>query len=91
MRSILRYRRIPYLFIQQNSPQASKLPKAKVPLLPTFYLPNETGEIVPVTDSTPLIRRFEGALTPLEKNCCTISRARFGIPSFLTRGRTATL
>lgn len=61
MRSVLRYRRIPYRFIQQNSPAAEKLPKAKVPLLPTFYLPNEAGEIVPVTDSTPLIRRFESA------------------------------
>jgi len=59
MRGVLRYRRIPYLFIQQNTPQAEKLPRAKVPLLPTFYLPNEAGEIVPTTDSTPLIRRFE--------------------------------
>ena len=61
MRAILRYRRIPYHFIQQNSPEAAKMPRARVPLLPTFYLPDETGEIVPVTDSTPLIRRFEGA------------------------------
>ena len=61
MRAVLRYRRIPYLFIQQNSPDAAKLPTPKVPLLPTFFLPNETGEIVPVTDSTPLIRRFESA------------------------------
>jgi glutathione S-transferase len=59
MRAVLRYRRIPYLFIQQNSPQAEKLPRAKVPLLPTFYLPDEAGEIVATTDSTPLIRRFE--------------------------------
>ena len=59
MRAVLRYRRIPYLFILQNTPQAEKLPSAKVPLLPTFYLPNEPGEIVPTTDSTPLIRRFE--------------------------------
>ena len=28
------------------------------PLLPTFYLPEEDG-VVPVTDSTPLVRRFE--------------------------------
>ena len=59
MRAILRYRRIPYHFIQQNSPEAAKMPKARVPLLPTFYLPDEAGEIKPVTDSTPLIRRFE--------------------------------
>jgi len=62
MRAVLRYRRIPYLFIQQNSPDAAKLPAAKVPLLPTFYLPDESGELVPVTDSTPLIRRFERAV-----------------------------
>jgi glutathione S-transferase len=61
MRSVLRYRRIPYLFIQQNSPEAAKLPTPKVPLLPTFYLPDGAGGIAPVTDSTPLIRRFESA------------------------------
>jgi len=60
MRSLLRYRRIPYVFILQNSREAAKLPGAKVPLLPTFYLPEGDG-IVPVTDSTPLIRRFEAA------------------------------
>jgi len=59
MLAVLRYRRIPYVFIQQNSPEASQLPTAKVPLLPTFYLPGDNGEIVPTTDSTPLIRRFE--------------------------------
>ena len=61
MRSLLRYRRIPYVFIQQNSPEAAKMPAARVPLLPTFYLPNDAGEIVATTDSTPLIRRFEQA------------------------------
>ncbi len=61
MRAVLRYRRVPFVFIQQNSPEAKNLPTAKVALLPTFYLPNEAGETVAVTDSTPLIRRFEGA------------------------------
>jgi hypothetical protein len=59
MRWLLRYWRIPYVFILQHSRKAEKLPAAKVPLLPTFYLPDERGEIVAVTDSTPLIRRFE--------------------------------
>ena len=59
MRSLLRYRRIPLLFILQNSPEAAARPAPKVPLLPTFYLPNEEGEVIPTTDSTPLIRRFE--------------------------------
>jgi glutathione S-transferase len=61
MRALLRYRRIPYLFLQQGSPEVASKPKAKVGLLPTFYLPNEAGEIEAVTDSTPLIRRFERA------------------------------
>jgi glutathione S-transferase len=61
MRSLLRYRRIPYVFILQNSGEAAKLPAAKVPLLPTFFFSDERGEIEAATDSTPLIRRFEQA------------------------------
>jgi glutathione S-transferase len=61
MRALLRYRRIPFNLIQQGSKEAAHQPRAKVPLLPTFFLPDETGTILPVTDSTPLIRRFEGA------------------------------
>jgi glutathione S-transferase len=61
MRSLMRYRHIPYRMVLQNSPEAASLPGAKVPLLPTFYLPNAGGEIVATTDSTPLIRRFEKA------------------------------
>jgi glutathione S-transferase len=61
MRSVLRYRGIPYRFVLQNSKDAEPLPKARVPLLPTFYLPDDAGQVVPTTDSTPLIRRFEGA------------------------------
>ena len=62
MRALLRYRRIPYVQIQQMSSEARALPQPKVPLLPTFYLPDASGAVVPVTDSTPLIRRFERAL-----------------------------
>lgn len=61
MRGVLRYRRIPHLVLGQNSKEAARLPSARVPLLPTFYLPNADGEIEAVTDSTPLIRRFERA------------------------------
>jgi glutathione S-transferase len=64
MRALLRYRRIPYIQIQQMSKEARALPQPKVPLLPTFYLPDATGTIVPVTDSTPLIRRFEREIEP---------------------------
>lgn len=59
MVAVLRYRHIPYRLLLSNSPQLANLPQAKVPLLPTFYLPGPDGEIVAATDSTPLIRRFE--------------------------------
>jgi glutathione S-transferase len=59
MRALLRYRRIPHVVYQQNSKEVSTLPRPRPPLLPTFYLPDEKGEIIAITDSTPLIRRFE--------------------------------
>jgi len=59
MLAVLRYRRIPYALVISGSAQAAALPKAKVELLPTFYLPNAAGELEAVTDSTPLIRRLE--------------------------------
>jgi len=61
MRSLMRYRHIPYRMVLQNSPEAAALPQPKVPLLPTFYLPDAQGQVVATTDSTPLIRRFERA------------------------------
>ena len=62
MRALLRYRHVPYRMLLQMSKEAGKLPQPKVPLLPTFYLPDASGKEVPVTDSTPLIRRFEAEL-----------------------------
>lgn len=60
MLAVLRYRRIPYRFlIGVQQPAELDLPKPKVQLLPTFYLPNAQGELEAVVDSTPLIRRFE--------------------------------
>ena len=59
MLSLLRYRRIPYKLLQYGMGSPPDMPKAKVQLLPTFYLPNEKGEIEPVVDSTPIIRRLE--------------------------------
>ena len=59
MLAVLRYRRIPYALVISGSARAAALPKAKVELLPTFYVPNARGELEAVTDSTPLIRRFE--------------------------------
>ena len=59
MLAVLRYRRIPYRYLIVSNPALADLPKAKVPLLPTFYLPGAEGALEAVTDSTPLIRRFE--------------------------------
>ena len=62
MLALLRYRRLPYrLLIGSNASGAgiAGLPVSKVPLLPTFYLPGADGSLEAVTDSTPLIRRFE--------------------------------
>lgn len=59
MRAYLRYRLIPHRMIQQGSALQEGRPRPKVELLPTFYLPDESGNEVAVTDSTPLIRRFE--------------------------------
>jgi len=61
MRALLRYRRIPCEMIVQGSRGASGLPRPKVPLLPTFYLPGADGGLEAVADSTPLIRRFDEA------------------------------
>ena len=58
MLAVLRYRRIAYRLLL-GSQAARGHPTAKPPMLPTFYLPGATGEAEAVTDSTPLIRRFE--------------------------------
>ncbi|MCF8504866.1 MAG: glutathione S-transferase C-terminal domain-containing protein [Caulobacter sp.] len=58
MLAVLRYRRIPYrLFWPGREPVDYPVPKVR--LLPTFYLPGADGALTAVTDSTPLIRRFE--------------------------------
>ncbi|PCJ69794.1 MAG: glutathione S-transferase [Rhodobiaceae bacterium] len=60
MLAVLRYRRIPYrLLFNRDGGVPAGYPKPKVGLLPTFFLPNASGELEAVVDSTPLIRRFE--------------------------------
>ena len=56
--ALLRYRHIPYRYTH-SSTGIPGLPEARPRLLPTFYLPDAQGEVQAVTDSTPLIRRFE--------------------------------
>lgn len=59
MLAVLRYRRIQHALIIRGSARLASLPVPKVELLPTFYLPNASGALEAVTDSTPLITRFE--------------------------------
>tara|TARA_B100000809_G_scaffold55884_1_gene51818 strand:- start:1141 stop:2169 length:1029 start_codon:yes stop_codon:yes gene_type:complete len=66
MLAYMRYRHISYEFMLGDQSTNLGLPKPKVELLPTFYLPNDGGEIEAVVDSTPLIRRFEQAFSGRE-------------------------
>lgn len=56
MLAVLRYRRIPYRYLQKAS---DDLPEPKVGLIPVFYFKDETGAITAEVDSTPIIRRLE--------------------------------
>jgi glutathione S-transferase len=58
MVALLRYRRIAYRLVS-SACGVPGLPMARPHLLPTFYLPGPDGALQAVTDSTPLIRRFE--------------------------------
>ncbi len=59
MLAYLRYRHIRYEFLIGDQATDLGLPRPKVELLPTFFLPNSDGDVEAVVDSTPLIRRFE--------------------------------
>ena len=60
MLGVLRYRRIPYqIHWTIGTKELPGYPKPKVPLLPTFYFPEEEGGLEAVVDSTPIIRRLE--------------------------------
>jgi glutathione S-transferase len=58
MVALLRYRRLPYRLILASH-EIKGMPRPKVSLLPTFYFADAAGEVQPVTDSTPIIRRLE--------------------------------
>ncbi|MFT5932893.1 MAG: glutathione S-transferase [Hyphomonas sp.] len=60
MVALLRYRRILYqVSWSAGRPPKPGYPVPKVPLLPTFYYPDEEGGMMAVTDSTPITRRLE--------------------------------
>src|SRR3989441_7338715 len=56
LRAVLRYRRIPHVWVLHGSPEARGLPQPRVPLLPQLILPGADEAAI---DSTPLIRRLE--------------------------------
>ncbi len=60
MLAVLRYRRIPYRYIQANRETDDGLPQPKVGLIPILYFPDDNGALVAEVDSTPIIRRLEG-------------------------------
>ena len=60
LRAVLRYRRIPYAWMHQGSPESRGLPEPRVALLPQLILPRPDGAPEAVVDSTPIIRRLEG-------------------------------
>ena len=64
MLALMRYRHITYRISWQSITSPGDIshkdrPKPKVALLPTYYLPDANSEIQAVTDSTPILRRFE--------------------------------
>jgi glutathione S-transferase len=62
LRAVLRYRRIPHVFVQRGSKDDRGYPEPKVVLLPMLVFPAAPGAEPEVAlDSTPLIRRLEGS------------------------------
>lgn len=60
MVAVLRYRRLAYRYLLLGRSDGADLPRPKVELLPTVYLPGPGGELEAVVDSSPIIRRLEG-------------------------------
>ncbi len=63
LRGVLRYRRIPHVWVNQGHRESIGLPAPKVALLPTVIMPDGKGGDVAKIDTTPLIREFEAMFT----------------------------
>ena len=60
LRAVLRYRRIPHLWILRGSKDEGKVPEIPVRLIPVLVFPGPEGRYdEAAVDSTPLIRRLE--------------------------------
>jgi glutathione S-transferase len=60
LRAILRYRRIPHVWLTRGTPESRGLPRPRVELLPQLILEGPDGAPEARTDTTPLIRELEG-------------------------------
>jgi glutathione S-transferase len=63
LRAVLRFRRIPYRWVNQGSPESAGLPRPRVQLLPQLFLPGADAALEARTDTTPLIRELESSYT----------------------------
>ncbi len=61
LRAVLRYRRIPFVWVQSGGPEARGLPKPRVELLPQLVLRGKGGALEARVDSTPLLRELESS------------------------------
>ena len=60
LRSVFRYRRIPFTWANRNSKEDVNTPKVPVNLLPVLVIPGENGDYSEAKiDSTPIIRFLE--------------------------------
>lgn len=59
LRAVLRYRRIPFVWVQAGGPESRGLPKPRVELLPQLVLRGKDGALEARVDSTPLLRALE--------------------------------
>ena len=60
LRSVLRYRRIPFIWANRNSKEDVNTPSVPVNLLPVLVLPGENNNYTEAKiDSTPIIRFLE--------------------------------
>ncbi len=59
LRAVLRYRRIPHVWLTRGSPESRGLPRPRVELLPQLILEGADGTPEARTDTTPLIRELE--------------------------------
>ncbi len=62
LRAVLRYRRIPHVWVQAGGPESRGLPKPRVELLPQLIMRGKSGALEAHVDSTPLIRALESLL-----------------------------